>query len=473
MNETALPLNGTSQNATTATVLVHGWVSGPDVRGSWDIIWSSFMAIFLCTWTAICLNIPHPKDRTLHILLRKTKWMFWAVIAPEIVLSIAMGQYASARRSVRRFKKLECEGWTIRHGFFADMGGFLLQPKDSTPFLVNSRQMAYLVEREYIQCPTITEEEIWDRSKADSLSKLITAAQATWLLFQLGGRAVLKLPTTTLELSAGAIVLCSFGTFICWLHKPSDAKSGVTVTTRFTTAQILLDAGPIAAQPYVHTPLDFVSRESPTCGFNMMGFFNLRCDDPERPLRRFPNDRFPDIATFEKIALFLITTAYASFHLIGWNFTFPSRVETQLWRWSSVVVTGATVFFWVFETIAARQRFGRWDKYLIWLRLKKKPADETTPTATSQDGETGSDVERAPKTGGVVRQDTILRMDAFEEEMKKAKPIVFWEVAILFPFILLYVVARAYLIVEVFVSLRELPAGVYKTFEVAEIIPHW
>ncbi|KAF3272477.1 hypothetical protein TWF970_009979 [Orbilia oligospora] len=431
MNETALPLNGTSQNATTATVLVHGWVSGPDVRGSWDIIWSSFMAIFLCTWTAICLNIPHPKDRTLHILLRKTKWMFWAVIAPEIVLSIAMGQYASARRSVRRFKKLECEGWTIRHGFFADMGGFLLQPKDSTPFLVNSRQMAYLVEREYIQCPTITEEEIWDRSKADSLSKLITAAQATWLLFQLGGRAVLKLPTTTLELSAGAIVLCSFGTFICWLHKPSDAKSGVTVTTRFTTAQILLDAGPIAAQP------------------------------------------FPDIATFEKIALFLITTAYASFHLIGWNFTFPSRVETQLWRWSSVVVTGATVFFWVFETIAARQRFGRWDKYLIWLRLKKKPADETTPTATSQDGETGSDVERAPKTGGVVRQDTILRMDAFEEEMKKAKPIVFWEVAILFPFILLYVVARAYLIVEVFVSLRELPAGVYKTFEVAEIIPHW
>ncbi|KAF3314268.1 hypothetical protein TWF173_004874 [Orbilia oligospora] len=408
MNETALPLNGTSQNATTATVLVHGWVSGPDVRGSWDIIWSSFMAIFLCTWTAICLNIPHPKDRTLHILLRKTKWMFWAVIAPEIVLSIAMGQYASARRSVRRFKKLECEGWTIRHGFFADMGGFLLQPKDSTPFLVNSRQMAYLVEREYIQCPTITEEEIWDRSKADSLSKLITAAQATWLLFQLGGRAALKLPTTTLELSAGAIVLCSFGTFICWLHKPSDAKSGVTIPTRFTTAQILLDAGPIAAQP------------------------------------------FPDIATFEKIALFLITTAYASFHLIGWNFTFPSRVETQLWRWSSVVVTGATVFFWVFETIAARQRFGRWDKYLIWLRLKKKPADQTTPTATSQDGETGSDVERAPKTGGVVRQDTILRMDAFEEEMKKAKPIVFWEVAILFPFILLYVVARAYLIVEVF-----------------------
>ncbi|KAK6524501.1 hypothetical protein TWF281_011408 [Arthrobotrys megalospora] len=379
-----------------------------------------------------------------------------------------MGQYASARRSVKRFKKLGCEGWTLRHGFFADMGGFLLQPKDSTPFVVNSRQMAYLVELEYIQCPTITEEEIWDKSKADSLSKLITAAQAAWLVFQLGGRAVLRLPTTTLELSAGAIVLCSFGTFICWLHKPSDVKNGVTITTRFTTAEILLDAGPKAALPYIHTPLDFVSRESPTCGFNMMGFFNLRCDDPERPLRRFPNDRFPDIGTFEKFALFLITTAYVAFHLIGWNFTFPSWIELQLWRWSSVVVTGATVFFWVFETIAARQRFGRWDKYLIWLRLKK-PVEKPP---TSDDGETG-DAEGVLKTGGVVRQDTIFRMDAFEEEQKKAKPMVLWEVGILFPFILLYAAARAYLVVEVFVSLRELPAGVFKTFEVAEVIPHW
>ncbi|KAK6342790.1 hypothetical protein TWF718_008177 [Orbilia javanica] len=131
----------------------------------------------------------------------------------------------------------------------------------------------------------------------------------------------------------------------------------------------------------------------------MMGFFNLRCDDPERPLRCFPNDRFPDIGTFEKFALFLITTAYSAFHLIGWDFTFPSLIEAQLWRWSSVVVTGATVFFWVFETIAPRQRFGRWDKYLVWLRLKK-PADKAP---TSEDGESGSDIERGFKTGGVVR----------------------------------------------------------------------
>ena len=86
--------------------------------------------------------------------------MFWAIVGPEFVLSFAIGQYASARRSVARFKKLGCPQWTLRHAFFADMGGILLHPNDSTPFLVNSRQLAYLVEHEYIQCPQISAEDI-------------------------------------------------------------------------------------------------------------------------------------------------------------------------------------------------------------------------------------------------------------------------------------------------------------------------
>jgi hypothetical protein len=59
------------------------------------------------------------------------------------------------------------------------MGGILLQPKSSAPFLVNSRQLAYLVEKEYIKCPSITAEEIWDKSKADTLAKIITLIQAS------------------------------------------------------------------------------------------------------------------------------------------------------------------------------------------------------------------------------------------------------------------------------------------------------
>jgi len=436
---------------------VSGWQSTPDIRGTMDIIWSSFLTIFLCTWTAVCLNIPHPNDSKRDIFLRKAKWMFWAIVGPEIVLAVAIGQHASARRSCKRFHKLGHTQWTVRHGFFADMGGIILQPKSSAPFLVNSRQLAYLVEKEYIKCPSITAEEIWDKSKADTLAKIITLIQASWLVIQLLGRAILHLPTTTLELSAGAIVFCTFGTFFCWLHKPADVHKGIVITTEATTAQILIDAGEAAAVPYRHTPLDFVAKEMFT-GSHIMAFFGIRCDNPERPPRVFPNDRFPDISTWQKFTLFCLSSAYAASHLVAWNFSFPSRTERLLWRISSSLFTGVTVAFWIFETIAARHRYGRWDKYLIWLHLK--------PGQCTSEGD-----EEARK--GPRRQDTLKRLDAFEEEQRKAKPMPFWEVALMLPVVAFYAAARAYMIVEVFVSLRELPIGVFKTFEMAELLPHW
>ena len=181
--------------------------------------------------------------------------MFWGIIGPEIVLAVAIGQYASAGRSVDRFRKLGCSQWTLRHAFFADMGGILLVPKDSTPFLVNSRQLAYLVQHGYTQHPLISEDEIWDKSKADTMTRVLTLAQAAWLIIQLCGRAIQQLPTTTLELSAAAIVFCTVGTFVCWLQKPSDVHSCISITLESSTAQILLDAGDEAKTPYIHTPL--------------------------------------------------------------------------------------------------------------------------------------------------------------------------------------------------------------------------
>lgn len=396
--------------------------------------------------------------------------MFWAIVGPEIVLSVAIGQYASARRSVKRFHEAGYTQWTLRHAFFADMGGILLQPRDSTPFVVNSRQLAYLLENEYLAYPDLAADEIWDKSKADTLSRVLTLLQASWLIFHLGGRATLRLATSTLELSAGAIVLCTFGTFICWLHKPSDIRRGIVLATEVTTAQILIEAGDAAAVPYRHTPLDFVAKQSFTCGYDVMGFFNLRCDHPERPLRCFPNDRFPDIRTFEKFALFCITTCFASLHLIGWRFTFPTQTELLLWLISSLIVTGTTVFFWVFETIAARHRFGRWDKYLIRLRLKNpsshRVADEETVQGSGKLDTTQEHQMVSHKTAHVFG-------DTFEEEQKKAKPMLAWEVVLLFPIVILYAAARGYMLIEVFMSLRSLPLEVYKTFEVEQILPHW
>jgi hypothetical protein len=428
--------------------LVVGWVSQPNVRGTIDIVWSSLFTIFLCTWTALCLNVPDRNENKLQMFKRRAKWMFWAIIGPELVLSVAIGQWASARRSVHRFKAAGQPQWTIRHGFFADMGGILLQPKDSTPFVVNSRQLAYLVQHDYIPFPDITEAEIWDRSKADTLTKAMTIVQASWLVVQIVGRAIQRLETTTLELAAASIVFCTLGTFYCWLHKPSDVQKGLTLSIEASTAQILCKAGHAARKPYLHTPLDFIAKQSPTWSFDVMRFFGLRCDARERPLRSFPNDRFPDISTMEKFCLFSITVAFAVLHLIGWNFSFPTRTEQYLWRVSSCVFTGTTILFWTFETIAARHRFGRWDRHLQWIGLKRAHVEDA-----------GKDVDDEEKR---------------DREQKAAKPTpLLWEVALIMPVIFTYALARTYMIVDIFLSMRVLPLGAYNTVNVASVIPHW
>ena len=132
----------------------------------------------------------------------------------------------------------------------------MLQPIGSTPFLVTSRQLAYLVEHRYVEFPTISEEDIKDRSKANTVTKVLTLVQTGWFAVQFCERAIEGLPITTYEFSATAIVLCTLATFLCWLRKPYNAQTRITLTTTVTTAQILLDAGEAAAIPYRDTPLD-------------------------------------------------------------------------------------------------------------------------------------------------------------------------------------------------------------------------
>jgi hypothetical protein len=46
-----------------------------------------------------------------------------AISGPEFVLTYASGQWGTARESVKAFRASGYPQWTMRHGFFADMGG--------------------------------------------------------------------------------------------------------------------------------------------------------------------------------------------------------------------------------------------------------------------------------------------------------------------------------------------------------------
>lgn len=93
------------------------------------------------------------------------------LLGPEFILLLAVGQYCSARASLKMFKAAKIKGWTMKHGFFADMGGIHLQVPDLKSFPINAKQLHFMVTHEYIPQPEITTTTINDKNKSDGLAR--------------------------------------------------------------------------------------------------------------------------------------------------------------------------------------------------------------------------------------------------------------------------------------------------------------
>ncbi|KAF8435595.1 hypothetical protein BGX38DRAFT_1333209 [Terfezia claveryi] len=428
---------------------VNRWVDGPNTRGTLDIVWSSLFTIFICTYTMLCLNVPAMDERLWRFMGRKIFWMGIAIAGPEFVLTIASGQWGTARESVILFQNSGFPEWTLRHGFFADMGGVFVVPRVENeqydrPFPVTSKQLNWLVTNKYLPFPDIREEDIVDKSKQDTIAKIVTSFQVGYLILQCIGRILQKLAITTLELFTLAIVACSILTCICWLQKPLDVRTPIRLTLNASIGEIRKDRL-LDAEDWKHTPLDFVDDLGPTWNFNVQKYMGMPLPPyHERPVSRFGNDRFPNLKGPQEIYLCCATLGYAAIHLAGWNWTFPTRVELILWRVSSVFLFGTTVLFWVFETTAAWHRRG-W-----WALLSHYCFSNQTKRAELE----GARLEK-------------------QSSSKKTKvlplPAEFWSIL---PLAVLYGAARGYLVVEVFMGLRSLEPSAYAVVNWTSFLPH-
>lgn len=226
------------------------------------------------------------------------------------------------------------------------------------------------MSRGYIEFPTISDEELLDKSKEDTVAKLITCFKVGYLIVQCIARGIQKLPVMTIELSTVAIVVCSILMSICWMSKPQDVRYPIRINMPMTLDQVLREAGPVAARPYRQTPLDFVDDLTPSWALNIQPFIKLPVGSHERPLPRIGDSLLPWLETLESLYLCLATVVYASVHLTGWNFKFPSRVEQILWRVSSLILVGTTALFWVLEAGAIVQRYG--SDQNLWTRMLRK-----------------------------------------------------------------------------------------------------
>jgi len=445
---------------------IEGWVAQPSTRGTIDIFWTSVFTIFVCTYTILCLNLPREDESTYRVIGRRLFWMLIAIAGPEFVLTFASGQLGTALASVQQFQRSaidaeegskqreEYRRWTLRHAFFADMGGFVVQPhqNDSHTYTysypVTAKQLHWLVVNGFVKYPDTNLEEIWDKSKQDTVAKIITCFQIFYVVLQCIGRVACHLTITTLELSTLAIVVCSIMTSCCWLSKPLDVRTPVKIkleqdlSTIWAKARLNGDLLPDDNPKGNQTPFDFIDDLLPSWSLNVQPFMQLPVVESKRPLRRFGNDRLPNLRGWQECILCVATLAYAAIHLLGWNFTFPTKTEQLLWRISSMFLFANTAAFWIVETSAAWWRRRRWQLWYYKIFAKDK-----------------IDACRAE------RDEKMKKHDLKDLPLKGE----FWGIL---PLAITYAAARGYLIVEMFIGLRSLDASAYINVDWSSFLPH-
>lgn len=200
---------------------------------------------------------------------------------------------------------------------------------------LNAAQMAESRELGIINSlPSITSEEIDDKSKSDFVVKSLAVGQISWLVIEVITRTVLHKPSSQLEIMTIAIAACSIITYLMQLFRPRDVSTPTTIHAQ---------RGPTLAE------LKKIALVGPAYAWR------------GRPYYAMPNN-----AANKNLAApgtIIGGVVVGAIHVAAWNFEFPTEIERDLWRAASLVTAvfpiavpllGALVDFFLFPSPSAK-----------------------------------------------------------------------------------------------------------------------
>lgn len=336
------------------------------------------------------------------------------------------------------------------------MGGFVLHPRLSpteqwSAFPLDANQIHYLVTNNYIpySAVKIEPEEIKDKNKVDSLIRLITVCQILWYLVGAVARAFQNISITILELSTIGFIFCSVGTYYFWFNKPMDVGKPLVLEANATIQEILLGAGDLARGPQIETPFDFATGR-PDWSFSLcwkycwliLDTLRIRVAPRKWPIDKIPDDYFAPQPAGPMWILFIVHTGYAAVHISGWDFRFPSQAEKTLWRIVTLSVMVGLLLFWIIHLC-----------WWVWAPALTKRRRRVL----EQEGKILTEVPNK------------VFIDLYS-------PATYIPLPALIPVLLcsmVYILSRAYIILESFIHLRALPPSAYESVNWTAFLPHF
>ena len=371
------------------------FVSSVNARGTIDILWSSLFTILACTWTVLHLNVPEQRqDRdtgwrgdikwAVKACLTSAKWMLITILAPELLLGKYTGDLIGARNDaeyMEAYAEQDDVPWTIVHGFFANMGGFAI--RSYVPKRVGKQEQA---GRQKDRDRPQGLDEDWEHEQP---GKSITTVEADAArlhgqeLYHLTGHDILelkrqgvlsRLPYISLEelqdrsksdsfTRAIAVIQLLWTVIqICTRAARHLAISQLEIAVAAFAASAIAIYGlnwdkpkgvqvPITILQYKSKVADRISRvldsalkmRSGATGLLAAStdeLFGQRYDEPGAHIGNLVVNCYPTAGDGVEIwGLLLGSVIFGGIHLAAWNFHYPTRTEQLLWRISSLWCT--------------------------------------------------------------------------------------------------------------------------------------
>lgn len=276
---------------------------------------------------------------------------------------------------------------------------------------LSSIQLLYACQKGIITGPPkLSTADLEDRSKGDVFVKGAALLQLTWLVIQMIARASEGLAISLLEIMTLAFAICAIATYILLWHKPQDVMTPTYIDAPniLTREQVI----GLAARSPVSTLL--------VKEFWLHGVSIRAMADNIFPWTRGIPIRLPrqDDTIYLNpifIGIGFGGVLFSIVHFIAWNFEFPTPVERTLWRLSCCMIISIPVL--------------GTGLYFMTLHNARKDIDSDTKTSALL----------RPFTGMCV---------------------------------LLYLLARLYLMTEVFRSLAYAPPSTFQEINWPSAIPH-
>jgi hypothetical protein len=73
-------------------------------RTIYGIIWSCIVTIFACSWVSVFPNMPKTHERWFKVYIHRAELLFWAIVAPEMILYWATRQWYGASNLRDKYK---------------------------------------------------------------------------------------------------------------------------------------------------------------------------------------------------------------------------------------------------------------------------------------------------------------------------------------------------------------------------------